>query len=65
MSKLCLFLINIYQRLPKKSRCRYKPTCSEYMRQALLRYGAWRGIKLGIRRIMRCKHPYHGIDPVR
>jgi putative component of membrane protein insertase Oxa1/YidC/SpoIIIJ protein YidD len=65
MSKLFLILISLYQRLPKNPRCRYKPTCSEYMRQAILRYGAGRGIKLGIRRIMRCRHPYHGIDPVR
>ncbi|HVX67742.1 MAG TPA: membrane protein insertion efficiency factor YidD [Bryobacteraceae bacterium] len=48
------------------SACRFYPTCSEYMLQAVERYGAARGVWLGTRRLLRC-HPFHegGFDPVR
>lgn len=45
--------------------CRYTPTCSEYMLQAIKVYGIWKGIFLGIKRLFRC-HPFgkSGYDPV-
>jgi putative membrane protein insertion efficiency factor len=48
------------------SACRYYPTCSEYMREAVERYGVVRGVGLGLLRLLRC-HPFHegGFDPVR
>jgi len=48
------------------SSCRFHPTCSEYMKEAVERYGALRGVAMGIRRLLRC-HPFHtgGFDPVR
>jgi len=45
--------------------CRFYPTCSEYAREAVMRHGAWRGLGLAARRMLRC-HPRHpgGFDPV-
>lgn len=67
IKRIATFLIAAYQYsisplwLPA---CRYYPTCSEYTRQAIERYGLWRGIRMGILRLLRC-HPFHsgGYDP--
>lgn len=47
------------------SACRFYPTCSEYMLQAVEKHGATRGVWMGIKRLMKC-HPFHagGVDPV-
>ena len=46
-------------------RCRYHPTCSAYMADAVTTHGAARGIYLGLKRVLRC-HPWAdgGHDPV-
>lgn len=69
LARVVLLLLRLYKRglspwLP--SACRFHPTCSEYMMEAVARYGAWRGTVLGLRRLLRC-HPFHegGFDPVR
>ena len=68
MKRLIIGLIRIYQRLPLRthSMCRFTPTCSEYMIEALEVYGLFKGLKLGIKRILRC-HPFgkYGYDPVK
>jgi uncharacterized protein len=48
------------------SACRFYPTCSEYMMQAVEKHGAWRGVWMGTKRLAKC-HPFHagGVDPVR
>ena len=45
--------------------CRYDPTCSQYMIEALKIHGPIKGLWLGTRRISRC-HPWGGFgyDPV-
>ncbi len=67
MKKVFLFLISIYQKFSRltPSVCRFYPTCSEYTKQAILKYGILKGGWLGIKRIARC-HPGNegGYDPV-
>ena len=45
--------------------CKFYPTCSEYTKQAILKYGLFKGGMLAIKRIIRC-HPLNdgGYDPV-
>ena len=45
--------------------CRFVPTCSEYARDAIEKYGLIQGSRKGLGRLMRC-HPLHrgGVDPV-
>ncbi len=44
--------------------CRFQPTCSQYAIDAINKYGAFRGVWRGFRRILRC-HPWggKGYDP--
>ena len=67
MKTLIIYLIRGYQLLPLSTHkaCRYTPTCSEYMIKAIERFGLVKGIKLGIKRILRCRpHQGFGIDEV-
>jgi hypothetical protein len=46
--------------------CRFYPTCSEYTKQAILKYGCILGIFKGLKRILRC-NPFFkgGYDPLK
>lgn len=60
-----LLLIDLYQLLAPKSlrmNCRFEPSCSEYMKLAIKKYGLFKGLKKGIDRIRRCKPPNGGYD---
>jgi len=69
MKKVLLWLIDFYRKgispLTPPS-CRFVPTCSEYARQAVMKYGALKGSYLAIRRLLKC-HPFHkgGYDPLK
>ncbi|MBV9406222.1 MAG: membrane protein insertion efficiency factor YidD [Acidobacteriaceae bacterium] len=69
MQTVLIAVLHAYKRwlsplLP--SACRFYPTCSEYMADAIAQHGALPGIWLGLKRLGRC-HPFHagGYDPVR
>ena len=38
--------------------CRFVPTCSQYAMEAIEKYGAWKGGKLAVKRLLKC-HPFH------
>lgn len=68
LRKLFAKSISLYQRyISRYTRrsCVFYPTCSEYAKQAVLKYGVAKGLYLAIRRIMRC-HPWQKrhIDPL-
>jgi putative membrane protein insertion efficiency factor len=61
MKKLLLALIRFYQSQISPYRpptCRFVPTCSEYARQAVEKYGAARGSLLAAKRLAKCQ-PFH------
>jgi uncharacterized protein len=63
-----LVLLRIYKLLVSPlftGSCRFHPSCSDYMSEAVARFGARRGAWLGLRRLIRCL-PFggHGYDPV-
>jgi uncharacterized protein len=69
MRKAVIAILRLYKHFVSPclpSACRFSPTCSEYMMEAVDRHGAARGIGMGLRRLLRC-HPFHagGFDPVR
>lgn len=69
MKYLALDLLGVYKAIVSPflpPACRFEPTCSEYARQAIEKYGAMPGTWMGIKRILRCQ-PFckGGHDPVR
>lgn len=65
---LAIGLVKLYQGMFSPylpNACRYSPTCSQYMIEAIQRFGLWKGGWLGLKRLARC-NPWggHGHDPV-
>jgi putative membrane protein insertion efficiency factor len=68
VKSIFIFPVKVYQWFISPllgPRCRYQPTCSHYMIQAIEEWGPIKGIWLGLKRIGSC-HPWggHGHDPV-
>ena len=72
MKKIVIFLINFYQNYisywleTKEIRCKFYPTCSEYAKQAIEKYGICKGGFLAGKRILKC-NPFSkgGYDPLK
>lgn len=72
MKKLLISLIELYKKYispwieSKHLHCKFYPTCSEYTKQAIEKYGAGKGIIKGIIRILKC-NPFSkgGFDPLK
>ncbi|MDD5771104.1 MAG: membrane protein insertion efficiency factor YidD [Candidatus Omnitrophica bacterium] len=69
-SRLAIILIAAYQRYLRPAipaSCRFEPSCSEYTRQAIEKYGLIKGVFKGLVRLSHC-HPFSGrsgYDPLR
>ena len=68
LKRLLILPVRVYQATLSRMlppMCRYQPTCSHYMVEAIERHGPARGLWLGTKRLCRC-HPWggQGYDPV-
>lgn len=68
MRALLILLVRAYQVVLSPlftGCCRFEPSCSNYMIEALQTHGAVKGLYLGMMRLLRC-HPFgkSGYDPV-
>jgi len=69
MKLVFIYIIKIYQNsigIFFRGSCRFHPTCSEYMKNAIEKYGVYKGVTKGIVRLSKC-HPYsnqYGTDEV-
>lgn len=68
MKNLLILFVKFYQKCLSpfcSGCCRFRPTCSQYMIDALQTHGIVKGLYLGIKRILKC-HPWggSGYDPV-
>ena len=73
MKKLLIKIIDFYKKHIStylsqtfNIHCKYHPTCSEYAKQAIQKYGALKGSFLAIKRILKC-NPFSkgGYDPLK
>ena len=58
MSRVVILMLQCYKRWLSPllgARCRFVPSCSDYARVAVARFGALRGLWLGLARIVRCQ----------
>lgn len=69
MTKIAVFVLRLYRLLLSPyipTSCRFYPTCSSYMMEAIQKKGFLKGTSMGLLRILRC-HPFNpgGFDPVK
>ena len=63
--RAAICLIRIYQKYAPsnlRNKCRFEPSCSEYMILAIQKFGFFVGIKKGIKRLKRCNIDGGGYD---
>ena len=72
MRSIFIIFIKIYQKIISPAiqslgfHCKFYPSCSEYMKQAIEKYGVIKGIYLGILRLLRCNaFSKGGYDPLK
>ncbi len=73
MKEILLFLIRIYKSIFSPvlktlfgHACKFTPTCSEYSKQAIQKYGATKGVQLSLKRIIKCSPlTKGGYDPLK
>lgn len=71
MKNILIFLLKGYKKVISPIfelfgvHCKFYPSCSEYMIQAINKYGSLKGVYLGIKRLLKC-HPFAkgGYDPL-
>ena len=68
-AKCIIYLIDIYKYLISPvlgNNCRFLPTCSEYTKDSIIKFGLVKGCWLGLKRILKC-HPWGkgGYDPIK
>lgn len=62
--KTVIWFVHLYQHYAPdrvRLRCLFEPSCSEYMILAVNKYGVFRGVYKGVKRLLRCRPP-GGID---
>ncbi len=65
LKRIVICFVRIYQRYAPESirvKCRFEPSCSEYMILAIEKYGFIKGFSKGINRLKRCNVNHGGID---
>jgi len=69
MKDVVTFVIKLYRIAISPyvpTECRFYPTCSSYMAEAIEKKGTWKGILLGVKRILKCNPLFAGgYDPVK
>ena len=68
-AKCIIYLIDFYKYLISPllgNNCRFLPTCSEYTKDCIVKFGLVKGCCLGLKRILKC-HPWGkgGYDPIK
>lgn len=65
LKRILICLVRIYQRYAPatiRNKCRFEPSCSQYMILSLRKYGLWKGLWKGIDRLWRCHKQDGGFD---
>lgn len=65
LKRAIICLVRIYQRYAPdaiRKKCRFEPSCSQYMILSLEKYGLWKGLFRGIGRLRRCNIDHGGFE---